>query len=62
MGVSKETLRNILSEFGGLEMTDDELAKAVPMVQAYVDRLEKIKDLDLSTVMSSRLLRAKEGA
>ena len=62
MPVTKETLRNILREFGGLEMTDEELTEAVPTVQAYVDRLAKVKDLDLSKVMSARLLRAKEGA
>ena len=62
MEVSKETLRAMLSELGGLEMTDEELAKAVPLVQAYVDRMAKLKELDLSTVMSARLLRAKEGA
>ena len=62
MAVTKETLRSMLSELGGLEMSDEELDQALPTVQAYVDRLAKVKDLDLSKVMSARLLRAKEGA
>ena len=61
MAVTKGTLRAILGEFGGLEMSDEELDKALPFVEAHLARVEKLGGLDLSKVLASRLLRAQEG-
>jgi hypothetical protein len=51
----------MLEELGGLEMTDEELARVAPHVQNYVEQAAKLKELDLSDVPSARLLRAEEG-
>ena len=59
--VTRETLRRMLEEFGGLEMTDEELDRVAPHVQNYVDQAAKMKGLDLSDVLSGRLLRTDEG-
>lgn len=61
MSVTRETLRRMLEELGGLEMTDEELARVAPHVQNYVEQAAKLKELDLSDVPSARLLRAEEG-
>ena len=62
MPVTKEMLRAMLETLGGLDMTDEELEKAVPQVQIYVDQSAKLKQLDLSEVYSSRLLHPDDGA
>ena len=61
MVVTKETLRAIFREFGGLEPTDDDLDEVLANVQAYVECAEKLRQVDVSSVLSSRLLRAQEG-
>lgn len=61
MPVSKETLRKLLAEFNGLEMSDEELSEALPVIQDYLDGLDSIKDLDLSSVIPSRLPRINPG-
>lgn len=60
MTVSKETLRRMLDEFGGLELSDAELDRVLPHVQAYTETASKLKQLDLSMVLSGRLLRLEE--
>jgi hypothetical protein len=61
MPVTKEMLRAMLESLGGLDMTDDELEKAVPQVQIYADQAAKLQALDLSEVYSGRLLHPEEG-
>jgi hypothetical protein len=43
-------------------MTDEELEKAVPLVQIYADQSAKLQALDLSEVYSGRLLHPDDGA
>ncbi|MQF69414.1 hypothetical protein FIM12_03660 [SAR202 cluster bacterium AD-804-J14_MRT_500m] len=61
MEVSKETLKAIAQEFHGIEISDDELDIVLPEVRGYVSAMRSLDDLDLSDVMSARLLKVKEG-
>ena len=61
MGISKETMRAIIREYGGFELSDDELDLVQPEVDSYLEAMAGTADLDLADVMSSRLLRAAEG-
>ena len=61
MAVPKETLRAMIRDFGGFELSDDELELVMPEMESYLAEMEKIRDLDLHDVMSARLLRAGEG-
>ena len=61
MGISKETMRAIIREYGGFELSDEELDLVQPEVDSYLEAVAGTADLDLSGVMSSRLLRAAEG-
>ena len=60
MAVTRETLRRMLKELGGLELTEDELDRVLPHVQNYAEQAGRLRHLDLSEVLSSRLLRADE--
>ena len=61
MGISKETMRAIIREYGGFELSDEELDLVQPEVDSYLEAMAGTADLDLSGVMSSRLLHAAEG-
>ena len=61
MAVSKETLIAMIRDFQGYELSDAELDIIIPDLDGYVAEVEKIRELDLSDIMSSRLLRAEEG-
>ena len=61
MPVSNETMKRIIAEYGGFELSDAELELVRPELDNYLTELQNLRDLDLSDVMSSRLLRAAEG-
>jgi hypothetical protein len=61
MGVQKETLRAMVRDYHGFELSDEELELIQPALDEYMTEMEKLRGLDLSSVMSGRLLRAKEG-
>ena len=61
MPISYETLRRMVAEYGGFELSDAELELVKPELESYLAELQNLRDLDLSSVMSSRLLRAQEG-
>ena len=61
MAIEKETLKAMIRDFHGLEISDEELDLVQPALDNYLAQVEKLRELDLSSVMSSRLLRAKEG-
>ena len=61
MAISDETLRAMIRDFHGFEISDDEMELVRPAIEGYLAEVEKLRDLDLSGVMSSRLLRASEG-
>ncbi|MCH8225507.1 MAG: hypothetical protein IIC97_06550 [Chloroflexi bacterium] len=61
MAIQNETLKAIIRDYHGFELTDEELDLVRPTVENYLAEVEKLRDLDLSGVMSSRLIRADEG-
>lgn len=61
MTISNETLQAMIRSFGGFELTDDELEQVRPELENYLNAVEKLRELDLSSQMSARLLRAQEG-
>ena len=61
MAISKETLRAMIRDYGGFELSDEELGLVLPEIESYLGEVELLRELDLSKVMSSRLLRAQEG-
>ncbi len=61
MAVNKETLKAIARDFDGFELSDDELDLILPAIDSYLTELELLRNLDLSDVLSVRLLRAQEG-
>ena len=61
MTISNETLQAMIQAYHGFELTDAELELVRPELENYVQEVEKLRELDLSSVMSSRLLRAQEG-
>ena len=61
MPISDETMNRIIAEYGGFELTAEELELVKPELENYLAELQNLRDLDLSDVMSSRLLRPADG-
>ena len=61
MPVSKDTLKAIIREYGGIPLSDEELDLVAPEVESYLREVAQLRDLDLSSIMSGRLMRAAEG-
>ncbi len=61
MAIEIDTLKAMIRDYGGFEISDEELEIVRPALDNYLAEVEKLKDLDLSNVMSARLLRAQEG-
>ena len=61
MHITDETLRAMIRDYQGFDLTDEELALVRLEVDAYTREVEVLGDLDLSNVLSGRLLRAEEG-
>ena len=61
MPVPDETLRAMIRDFNGFELSDDELELIRPEIDSYLAEIERLRDLDLSGVFSSRLLKVDEG-
>ena len=61
LAISKETLKAIIRDYGGFQLSDDELDLVAPEVEAYLAEASQLDELDLSTVLSGRLLRVSEG-
>ena len=61
MTITKETLQAMIREFHGIELSDEELEMVAPALESYMVEVEKLRDLDLSSVMSGRILSAEEG-
>ena len=61
MGISNETMRAMIREYGGFELSEEELELVRPEVDGYLEAMSGIAALELSDTMSSRLLRAAEG-
>ncbi len=61
MTVPKDTLKAMIRDYHGFEMSDEELEIIGPDIANYLSEVEKLRELDLSDLMSSRLLRVDEG-
>ena len=61
MPISDETMNRIIAEYGGFELSPEELELVKPELENYLTELQNLRDLDLSDVMSSRLLRPADG-
>ena len=60
MPIPDETLKAIIRDYQGFELTDEELALVQPEIEFYLSELALWEDLDLSAVLSSRLMRVPE--
>ena len=61
MAVTDETLRGIIRDYQGFELDDEELKLVRLELDNYLAEVEKLRELDLSSVISARLLKAEEG-
>lgn len=61
MTISTETLQAMIRSYHGFELTDEELNLVRLELDNYLKAVETLRELDLSDVMSARLLRAQEG-
>ena len=61
MPISNETMRAMIRDYQGIELSDEELDLVRPEVDSYIEAMAELSGLSLSDVMSSRLLRAAEG-
>ena len=60
MPISNETLKAMIRDFHCFDMTDAELELIRPEIDNYLAAVESLGDLDLSNVMSGRLLKVDE--
>ena len=56
MSITNETLKAMILDYNGLELSDEELELVRPELDFYLSELKKLEDLDLSDLFSSRLL------
>ena len=61
MPISTETLKAMIRDFHGFDLSDEELELVRPEVDGYISEAEKLREIDLSNVISARLLHAEEG-
>jgi Asp-tRNA(Asn)/Glu-tRNA(Gln) amidotransferase C subunit len=61
MAIQKETIKAMVRDYHGFELSDEEIELIRPELDSYLDAVEQLQELDLSSVMSVRLLRADEG-
>ena len=57
MSISNETLKAMIRDYDGLELSDEELELIRPELESYFAEIKKLEDLDLSDVFSGRLMR-----
>ena len=61
MSVSKETLRQMIQDVGGPDLSDEELDQVMAQYQVHELESERLRQLDLSKVLPARLARAERG-
>ena len=61
MPISNETLKAIIRDFHGFDLNEAELEMIRPEIDNYLAAVESMDGLDLSNVISSRLLKVAEG-
>jgi hypothetical protein len=61
MALSTATLKAMIRDYQGFALSDEELERVRPELDSYLAEVERLRELELSHVMSARLLRAHEG-
>jgi len=61
MDLSSDTLKAMIHDYSGFHLSDEEFEQVRLELDSYLAEVEKLGELDLSTIMSARLLRADEG-
>ncbi len=61
MTVAPETLRAMLTEFGGVDMTDEQLADAAGALDQWVATFARLRELPLDETFSANVLRSADG-
>ncbi len=56
MSITNETLKAMIRDYNGLELSDEELELVRPELESYFAELKKLENLDLSGVFSGRLM------
>ena len=56
VSIPNETLKAMIRDFNGLELSDEELELVRPELESYLIELKKLEDLNLSDIFSSRLM------
>ena len=56
VSISNETLKAMIRDYNGFELSDEELELVRPELESYLSELKKLEDLDLSDVFSGRLM------
>ena len=59
--IPRETLKAMIRDYQGFDLSDAELDLIRPELDNYMAELENLGELDLSGVLSARLLRVMEG-
>ena len=62
MSISNETLKAMIRDYNGVELSDEELSLVRPELDIYFTELEKLESLDLSDSFSSRLMQLPDGS
>ena len=57
MSISNETLKAMIRDYNGVELSDEELSLVRPELDIYCTELEKLEFLDLSDSFSGRLMQ-----
>jgi Asp-tRNA(Asn)/Glu-tRNA(Gln) amidotransferase C subunit len=61
MALSTETLKAMIRDYHGFHPSDEELERIRTELDDYLAAIEQLRELDLSNILSARLLRADEG-
>jgi hypothetical protein len=61
MALSIATLKTMIREYHGFDLSDEELERIRPELESYLAEAERLHELNLADVMSARLLHADEG-
>ncbi len=60
MAISRDTIKAMIRDYHGFDLTDTEIDLIQPELDNYAQEIENLRNLDLSALMSSRLLRVEE--
>jgi hypothetical protein len=61
MTLSIATLKAMMHEYHGFQLSDEELERIRPELESYLAEAERLRELDLANVLSARLLHVDEG-